>query len=255
MTRLLVRLGACDAFSRYHIRRCAAGAVRHSHHPATAFTSLRVVLGRMDYEAARESLAERIATGEDLDERVVDAIAAVPRHEFVPKRERDRAYEDRPAPIGHGQTVSAPSVVALMTDLLDLSPDDRVLEIGTGCGYHAAVIAEVLGDDGAVYSVEVVEELATDARDRLDRLGYDVHVRHGDGYEGWPEHAPYDAASLTCAPETIPDAVLDQTAVGGRVVAPVGGRGAQRLVVATVTEDGVERERHGGVRFVPMVEE
>ncbi len=159
MTRLLVRLGACDAFSRYHIRRCAAGAVRHSHHPATAFTSLRVVLGRMDYEAARESLAERIATGEDLDERVVDAIAAVPRHEFVPKRERDRAYEDRPAPIGHGQTVSAPSVVALMTDLLDLSPDDRVLEIGTGCGYHAAVIAEVLGDDGAVYSVDPVERV------------------------------------------------------------------------------------------------
>ncbi|WP_058367090.1 protein-L-isoaspartate(D-aspartate) O-methyltransferase [Haloparvum sedimenti] len=209
----------------------------------------------MDYEAARESLAERIATGRDLDQRVIDAIAAVPRHEFVPERERDRAYTDRPVPIGHGQTASAPSVVALMTDLLDLSPDDRVLEIGTGCGYHAAVIATVLGDDGAVYSVEVVEELAADARDRLDRLSYDVHVRHGDGHEGWPEHAPYDAASLTCAPETIPDSVLDQTADGGRVVAPVGGRGAQRLVVATVTETGVDRERHGGVRFVPMVEE
>lgn len=209
----------------------------------------------MDYEAARKSLAERIATGKDLDERVVAAIAAVPRHEFVPERERSRAYADRPLPIGHGQTASAPSVVALMTDLLELSPGDRVLEIGTGCGYHAAVIAEVLDGDGEVYGVEVIEELATAARERLDRLGYDVHVRHGDGYGGWPEHAPYDAASLACAPEAIPDALFDQVAVGGRVVAPVGGRGAQRLVVATVTEDGIERKRHGGVRFVPMVEE
>ena len=209
----------------------------------------------MDWTTQRERLVERLRKGGYADdETTLEAIADVPRHEFVPEEQRAEAYADRPLPIGNGQTISAPHMVAKMTDLLDPSPGDRVLEVGTGCGYHAAVTAAAVGD-GTVYSVEVDAELAAAARDRLNRLGYDVSVRVGDGHEGWPEEAPYDAAYLTCAAGSIPDPVLEQVAAGGHVVAPVG-HGRQQLVRATRRSDGsVERETHGGVRFVRMREE
>ena len=174
---------------------------------------------------------------------------AVPRHEFVPEDRRGAAYEDRPLPIGEGQTISAPHMVAMMTDLLALGPGDQVLEIGTGCGYHAAVTAEIV--DG-LRSVEYHEPLAVAARERLARLGYEVDIRVGDGHEGWPEGAPYDAAYLTCATPEIPAAVVRQIRPGGRIVAPVGTR-RQTLVRATRRADGeLDIEEHGGVRFVRM---
>ncbi|GAB7009963.1 protein-L-isoaspartate O-methyltransferase [Halorubrum trueperi] len=184
---------------------------------------------------------------------MLSAIEAVPRHAFVPERYRQHAYADRPLPIGNDQTISAPHMVAIMTDLLDIEPGDRVLEIGTGCGYHAAVVSEIVGP-GNVFSVEYVPELADEARDRLRRLGYDVTVRAGDGREAFRDEAPFDAAYLTCAaPVDIPEQIVDRVRIGGRIVAPIGASdGAQRLVRLTVREDGVDREDHGGVRFVPM---
>lgn len=205
----------------------------------------------MEYEEARDRLADRLERRHDLDARVVEAIRAVPRHAFVSEDHRERAYADRPLPIGHDQTVSAPHMVAVMADHLDLTAGEDVLEIGTGCGYHAAVTAELVGAEH-VHSVEYVRDLAEDARATLADAGYGgVSVRHGDGHDGWPAHAPYDAAYLTCATNEIPDAVLDQTRDGGRVLAPVGDL-AQELVLARVREDGIERDRLGGVRFVPM---
>jgi protein-L-isoaspartate(D-aspartate) O-methyltransferase len=196
-----------------------------------------------------DRLVERGHVERDSTER---ALRAVPRHEFVPEGTRRNAYEDRPLPIGNDQTISAPHMVAIMTDLLAAERGDSVLEIGTGCGYHAAVTAEVVGP-GNVYSVEYHADLARESRERLARLGYDVHVRHGDGHEGWPEHTPYDRAYLTCAPQTLPETVVRQVRSGGRVVAPEGaGVGGQTLVVLTPTAHGVERETHGRVRFVPM---
>ena len=194
-----------------------------------------------------EALAE---SGRIERESTIEALKAVPRHEFVPPERRGSAYADRPLPIGNDQTVSAPHMVGIMCDRLALSEGEAVLEIGTGCGYHAAVTAEIVGD-GNVYSVEYVESLATEARERLDDLGYDVHVRVGDGHEGWPEYAPYDAAYLTCAARELPEAVLDQLREGGRLLAPVGDR-RQRLVRAVKREGGIDREEFGGVRFVPM---
>ncbi len=204
-----------------------------------------------DYEAARRSLVEGLRRRLDVSERTLSAIAAVPRHAFVPEGHRSAAYADRPLPIGHDQTISAPHMVAIMTDLLDVDRGDRVFEVGTGCGYHAAVVTEIVGP-GNVFSVEYVPELAEAARDRLRRLGYDVTVRAGDGREAFRDEAPFDAAYLTCAaPEGVPDPILDRLRTGGRVVAPVGDR-RQRLVRLTIREDGVDREHHGNVRFVPM---
>ena len=204
-----------------------------------------------DFAEQRERMAESLAEAGRIERpETVEALKSVPRHEFVPEPRRDSAYADRPLPIGNDQTVSAPHMVGIMCDLLGLSPGDEVLEIGTGCGYHAAVTAEIVGD-GNVYSVEYYDELAGEAERRLDRLGYDVHVRVGDGHEGWPGHAPFDAAYLTCAAPELPDRVVDQLREGGVVVAPVG-RGHQTLVRATKTGDGLRREDHGAVRFVPM---
>jgi protein-L-isoaspartate(D-aspartate) O-methyltransferase len=207
----------------------------------------------MDLDARREELIDRLEThGRVTDEATLDALRAVPRHEFVPESKRGSAYENRPLPIGEGQTISAPHMVGIMTDLLDLEPGDDVLEIGTGCGYHAAVTAEVVGADH-VYSVEYQESLARDARRRLDELGYgDVSVRTGDGKEGWPEHAPYDRAYLTCAAPDFPDAVVEQVRPGGLLLAPIG-TGRQTLIRARRRADGsLDREDHGGVRFVEL---
>ncbi|WP_224447831.1 protein-L-isoaspartate O-methyltransferase [Haloprofundus salilacus] len=218
----------------------------------------------MDFETARKRMVDRLVERDRIErEATADALRTVPRHEFVPPERQGAAYWDRPLPIGGGQTISAPHMVAIVTDLLALDPGDRVLEIGTGRGYHAAVTAETLAqierdggsdesDDAELYSVEYDPELADRARETLSEHGYDIDVRTGDGYEGWDDHAPYDRAYLTCAPESLPDRVVEQVRPGGCVVGPVG-RGRQTLVRAWRREDGaLDRETHGGVRFVPM---
>jgi len=207
----------------------------------------------MDPEAARERLVDRLDDrGRVDDERVLDAMAAVPRHEFVPESRREAAYRDTPLPIGEGQTISAPHMVAIMADLLDLRPGDDVLEIGTGCGYHAAVTAELVGPEH-VSTVEYHGSLAEQASQRLAELGYeDVSIRAGDGKEGWPEHAPYDRAYLTCAAPEFPESVVEQVRPGGYLLAPIGGH-HQTLVRARRRADGsLDREEHGGVRFVEL---
>lgn len=230
----------------------------------------------MDPTTARQQLVDSLVSRGTIErETTADALRAVPRHEFVPEDRQSGAYDDRPLPIGADQTISAPHIVGMMTDLLDISPGDRVLEIGTGCGYHAAVTAEAVGAiqdseadgttetnadtepnssaAGRVFSVEYHAELAETAGEHLDRLGYDVSIRVGDGHEGWSEHAPYDAAYLTCAPTQMPQAVVEQVRPGGVVVGPIGTEGGQRLVRLRRRPDGeVTREDHGGVRFVPM---
>ena len=211
----------------------------------------------LDRRAERERLVTRLRDrGRIEHEETADALRAVPRHEFVPPAHREAAYADRPLPIGADQTISAPHMVGWMTDLLAPQRSDRVLEIGTGCGYHAAVTAELTRE---VRSVEYHESLATEARERLVELRYEnVAVRAGDGHEGLPEFAPYGAAYLTCGADEIPDAVVEQVRPGGRIVAPIGsrsllGRGGRRLVRATKRFDGsLDRERHGSVRFVRM---
>lgn len=208
--------------------------------------------GDRDYAQARDQLVDQLARREDLDESTLAAVRAVPRHEFVPPNRRDRAYEDRPLPIGSDQTISAPHMVAMMVDQLNLAPGEQLLEIGTGCGYHAAVTAEVVGPEN-VYSVEYHDSLARTARTKLDDLGYGgVSVRVGDGHEGWADHAPYDAAYLTCAAAELPSAVVEQVRPGGRLLAPIGTAN-QRLVFARRRADGsLDRDACGRVRFVPM---
>jgi protein-L-isoaspartate(D-aspartate) O-methyltransferase len=201
----------------------------------------------------RGMVRQQIAARGIDDPAVLSAMEEVPRHLFVPRPHQTNAYEDRPLPIGHGQTISQPYVVALMSELLELDGDDRVLEIGTGSGYHAAVLSRVAGQ---VYSIEIFPALAERARATLTGLGYDnVEVRVGDGYAGWPEAAPFDAVLLTAAPARIPQPLLDQLAVGGRLVAPVGDGGWQELVRVTRRADGLDEERFTLVRFVPMLGE
>lgn len=205
-----------------------------------------------EHAEARRALVERLRRrGYVESDRVADALRAVPRHEFVPGGVRAHAYDDRPLSIGNDQTVSAPHMVAILCELLDPDPDDEVLEVGTGCGYHAAVTAELL-PSGHLYSVEYDAELAADARGRLARLGYDdrISIRVGDGREGWSEHAPFAGAYFTCAVPSVPGAVRKQLRPGGRIVAPVGDA-HQVLVVLEKRDDGsFERSDHGGVRFV-----
>jgi len=184
---------------------------------------------------------------------VLAAMEEVPRHLFVPGSERGQAYEDHPLPIGGGQTISQPYIVALMTALLDLAPGSRVLEIGTGSGYQAAVLSRVAGQ---VYSIEIVPQLGARARETLARLGYDnVQVRVGDGYRGWPEAAPFDGILLTAAPQAVPPPLIAQLKPGGRMVVPIGGFD-QNLIVLTKNLDGtVKQEKVLPVRFVPMTGE
>jgi protein-L-isoaspartate(D-aspartate) O-methyltransferase len=180
---------------------------------------------------------------------VIAAMAAVPREAFVPDAIRDEAYADSPLPIGYGQTISQPYVVAWMTEALEVSPGARVLEVGTGCGYQTAILAE-LGAD--VFSMEIVAELARTAAATLARLGYGrVHLRHGSGYDGWPEEAPFDRILLTAAPPTIPQRLIDELADGGRLVAPVG-TDWQVIVIVTRRGDEITRRETLPVRFVEM---
>lgn len=187
------------------------------------------------------------------DPRVLAAMGKVPRHCFVPLKQRERAYEDHPLPIGQGQTISQPYVVALMSEALKLTPQDKVLEIGTGSGYQAAILAELAGQ---VYSIEIVPELGKQAARTLGGLGYDrVRLKIDDGYQGWPRAAPFDAIILTAAPPEIPQALLEQLAPGGRMILPLGPRfGVQELLLLRKSHQGiVSRQSLGQVRFVPMV--
>jgi protein-L-isoaspartate(D-aspartate) O-methyltransferase len=204
-----------------------------------------------DWDRQRSWLSDRLRERVD-DEDVLAAIASVPRHQFVPDDKRHDAYADRPLPIGSGQTISAPHMVAIMSELLDLSPGDQVLEIGTGCGYHAAVTAELVGPEN-VFSVEYHATLAEEARETLAATGYGgVSVRAGDGKQGWPDHAPYDRTYLTCAAPDFPAPVVEQTRDGGVLLAPIGD-GQQRLIRAEKQAAGtLEKADHGGVRFVPL---
>jgi protein-L-isoaspartate(D-aspartate) O-methyltransferase len=184
------------------------------------------------------------------DVQVLEAMRKVPRHRFMPESQRGHAYEDRPLAIGHGQTISQPYIVALMSELAGVKPGDTVLEVGTGSGYQAAVLAEM---GVQVFSIEIIEPLAKSAKSMLSELGYDkkVAVRHGDGYAGWPEHAPFDAVIVTAAPPEIPDPLREQLKVGGHLVIPVGTH-FQRLLQVTRTEHGFREESVIPVRFVPM---
>ncbi len=203
-----------------------------------------------DREDERERMVEfQLARRGISDERVLAAMRRVPRHRFVPESQAPFAYEDGPLPIGQGQTISQPYVVAFMTQALELSGDERVLEIGTGSGYQAAILSQLARE---VWTIEIVEPLAEQARSTLARLGYpDIHVRCGDGYLGWPEHAPFDAIMVTAAPDHVPQPLLDQLAVGGRMIVPVGER-EQELVLVRRTAEGYVREEVLPVRFVPM---
>jgi len=198
-------------------------------------------------------VSSQLQTRSIRDANVLRAMRRVPRHMFVPERERADAYDDRPLPIGYEQTISQPYIVARMTELARVGPGARVLEVGTGSGYQAAVLAQM---GATVYSIEILEPLARRAAADLSRLGYtDVHVRAGDGYRGWPEHAPFDAIIVTAAPPTVPEPLLAQVRVGGRIVVPVG-EGVQELLVLTRRQDGgFDREMAEPVRFVPMTGE
>ncbi len=203
-------------------------------------------------QARMRMVREQIVARGVADPRVLEAMGRVPRHEFVPAAQRGQAYEDWPLAIGYGQTISQPYIVAFMTAALAPRPEDRVLEIGTGSGYQAAVLAGLVAE---VYTMEIVEPLAQRAEADLKRLGYtNVKVRAGDGYLGWPEAAPFDAIIVTCAPEDVPRALVDQLKVGGRMIIPVGSQwGAQELYLLRKTATGLRRQGVLPVRFVPMV--
>lgn len=206
-----------------------------------------------EHAAARARMVEQQIRARGVaDPLVLEAMAAVPRHLFVPSDLVPSAYADQPLPIGHEQTISQPYIVALMTELAGLARNERVLEVGTGSGYQAAVLAEIAD---SVYTIEIVEPLATEAAERLRRLGYaNVRVRCGDGYRGWPERAPFDAIVVTAAPDHVPQPLIDQLALGGKLVIPVGSA-LQELLEVTKTADGVVERRVLPVRFVPMTGE
>jgi protein-L-isoaspartate(D-aspartate) O-methyltransferase len=185
------------------------------------------------------------------DQKVLEAMRTVPRHRFIPDSDRDRAYGDYPLPIGYGQTISQPFVVAMMSEALDVGPGDRVLEVGTGSGYQAAVLA-AMGCE--VYTVEVIPELAARAHTVLEELGYDVTVGVADGYFGWSEHAPFDGIIVTAAPDHVPQPLIEQLAVDAALVIPIGPVGAvQTMWKFTVDHDGeIRGENLGSVMFVPF---
>lgn len=211
-------------------------------------------VSQSDYAGQRERMVndQVIARGIS-DTRVIRAMEKVKRHLFVPAAVRFSAYSDSPLPIGEGQTISQPYIVALMTEYLKLKPDMKVLEIGTGSGYQAAILAEIVNE---VYTIEIVEPLGLRAEKLLDSLDYDnIRVRIGNGYEGWEEHAPYDAIIVTCAPNNIPEPLKEQLAEGGRMIIPVGGRNIQYLVLNSKKNGRIRQQSVLPVRFVPMVDE
>ena len=207
----------------------------------------------MTSQRTRTRLLERLQQEGINNDRVLQAINEVPRHLFVDEALSSRAYEDISLPIGFGQTISQPFVVALMTQVaIEHNQPARVLEIGTGCGYQAAILACLVNE---VFSVERIMELHRMARDRLFDIGLrNVKCRHGDGFEGWPDYAPYDAIIAAAAPREVPQALLDQLAEGGCLIMPVGESSAQKLVKIQRTDEGFERQELESVRFVPLVQ-
>jgi protein-L-isoaspartate(D-aspartate) O-methyltransferase len=249
------------------IERVGNGGFRLAFSPICALrlvvaVSLLPFAGPDHYRPLRQAMiddikATAVEAGADtehtrLDERVLAAMAKVPRHEFVPPDEKEYAYENRPLPIGYGQTISQPYIVALMTDLMNVKPHDVVLEIGTGSGYQAAVLAELAH---SVYSIEIIQALQRQAAERLNRLGYiNVETRTGDGYYGWDEHAPYDSIIVTAASSHVPPPLLRQLKSGGRIVIPIGAQFlVQYLMLVQKNADGsVSTKQILPVRFVPL---
>lgn len=208
--------------------------------------------GTDDYVAARQGMVAVVRDWGVADERVLAALGRVPRHEFVPIEYQDQAYANHPLPIGFGQTISQPYIVGLMTEQLAVEAGDRVLEVGTGSGYQAAVVAEL---DTQVYSIEIIDALAQRAKATLGDLGYDnIELRHADGYYGWPEQGPFDGILVTAAPDHIPQPLIEQLTIGGVMVIPVGPPGGYQELwrITRVSPDETERVSLGGVRFVPL---
>jgi len=234
--------------------------VRTVHYPTLAWIAAGMLIGLAATALAddfapqrRQMVAEQLVRRGIRQERVLRAMARVPRHRFVPEHLALQAYDDGPLPIGHGQTISQPYIVALMSELLDLQPGQRVLEIGTGSGYQAAILSTM---GVRVFSVEIIPDLGEQARTLLSALGYaHIQVKIGDGYQGWPEAAPFDGIIVTCAPGQIPEPLKMQLAEGGRMVIPVGDRYVQKLVRLVKTEGRLKEEKVVDVRFVPMVDE
>lgn len=203
-----------------------------------------------EFAAQRRKLIEILKSQGITDTRVLNAMLKVPRHKFVPDSQRHLAYQNRALPIAHDQTISQPFIVGYMTEAAEIGAGEKVLEIGTGSGYQAAVLAELAKE---VYSIEIIPELADSARNLLRDMGYkNMVVKTGNGYLGWPEHAPFDAIIVTAAPDEVPQALVDQLAVGGKMVVPVGSR-FQEMVIITRSESGVVQRRTIKVAFVPMV--
>jgi len=232
---------------------CSSGSPSSGGSPSDEPVVGVAAAGPDDRRAERLALVDEHLVGSGIvDARVLAAMRAVPRHRFVPADLARLAYRDRALPIGLEQTISQPYVVAFMTQAAEVAPGDKVLEIGTGSGYQAAVLAEIVGE---LWSIEIVAPLAERARGTLAACGYDrVHVRTGDGYRGWPEEAPFDVILVTAAPDHVPAPLLEQLAEGGRLVLPVGDE-YQEIVRIRRTPDGLERERLLPVRFVPMTGE
>jgi protein-L-isoaspartate(D-aspartate) O-methyltransferase len=235
------------------LRRLAAPAPTPASLTSPAASPLASASPADEYHSQRESMVrDQIEARRVTNPAVLEALRRVPRHSFVPEEFVEQAYADHPLPIGHGQTISQPYIVALMTEALQLTPGDRVLEIGTGSGYQAAILAE-MGLE--VFSVEIIPELSATAAEHLALLGYDqVSLLVADGYFGWPDHAPYQAIIVTCAPDHLPQPLADQLAEGGRLVIPIGPVGAvQTLWLFTKTGGQLSATNLGDVRFVPLV--
>ncbi|MEK6154108.1 protein-L-isoaspartate(D-aspartate) O-methyltransferase [Flavobacteriaceae bacterium 3-367] len=213
-----------------------------------------MAFGQTAEESKREQMVETQLQARDItDPGTLAAMLNVPRHEFVPERIKQYAYEDNALPIGKGQTISQPYIVAFMTQALQLRSGQKVLEIGTGSGYQAAVLAKIVD---SVYTIEIVKELAESAKARLDRLGYgNVKVKRGDGYHGWPAQAPFDAIMVTAGADTIPEPLLEQLKIGGRLIIPLGRYTTKQLVLAIKKKDKVVTKNLMAVRFVPFTRE
>ena len=218
--------------------------------PKTTVASTQSGVSTDSFAVQREAMVDQQLKARDIESpTVLQAMLKVPRHSFVPAEVRNMAYADHPLPIGSGQTISQPYIVAYMTEAADISPNEKVLEIGTGSGYQAAVLGEIARE---VYTIEIVPELAERARNTLAGLGYkNVHVKAGNGYLGWPEHAPFDAIVVTAAPDQVPQALVEQLAVGGKMVIPVGAI-LQDMMIIEKTRRGVVERKTIPVRFVPM---
>jgi len=226
--------------------------------PATPAESAVVDRGAVSREPTFERqraqmVADQLAARDIVHRQVLDAMGRVPRHEFVPARLRPLAYLDSPLPIGEEQTISQPYIVALMTQLADPQPTHKALDVGTGSGYQAAVLAELVKE---VYSIEIIESLANQARQRLQSLGYhNIHVRRGDGYRGWPEQAPFDLIIVAAAPDHVPAPLVEQLATGGKMVIPVGNHWQVLLIVEKAKDGKVTQRMVAPVAFVPMTGE